>query len=472
MLKYIKHIHFIGIKGVAMSGLAIIAKQIGIKVTGTDVAEEFVTENALKRNRIKYNVGFSAKNIQGHPDLVIVTGAHGGMTNPEVKAAKKKGLKVVMNGEAIGIFMQDRYGISIAGCHGKTTTTAMMATVLQKAGLNPSFLAGCGSIPALKTHAKAGKGKYFIVEADEYSNCPLTDPTPRFLYQTPKIIVVTNIEFDHPDRYKTIGEIKKVFISLIKRLPQDGLLIAYGDDENVREVIKKTSKKTILYGTSCNNDWYLKEVRFEVGKTLMKVGRKDRKRSSNFELKVLGRHNALNALAVIIAANHLGVGIKNIRKALLAFTGTMRRFEFIGQARGVRVYDDYAHHPTEITTTLKATREWFGNNRIICIFQPHTFSRTQFLFKGFAQSFNDANEVILADIYPSTRERKIPGVNSKLLTQAVKKHHHNVIYGGSMENVVKYVGRNAKRGDIIITMGAGDIVNYHHLLLKNIRDSQ
>lgn len=450
-----KYIHFIGIKGVGMAALAIMAKERGLKVTGSDVEEIFVTDKLLKDFGIKWKRGFGAENIEGRPDLVVVTGAHGGKNNPEARAAEKMGLPVLMHAQALGAFMEGCEGISVCGVGGKSTTAAMIATVLSKAGLDPSFAVGVGSISPLGAPGHWGKGKYFVAEADEYVTCPETDPTPRFLYQSPKIIVVTNIEYDHPDVYPSLEETKKAFLQFAERLPADGSVVACLDNPNVRAWLPSVRREKVTYGFSKDAKVKILAVEFEEGRTVFEI-----EGQGKFVLQVPGRYNALNATAAVIVASSLGVGLEKIKEGLFAFRGTKRRFEFIGKRDGVRLYDDYAHHPLEIEGTLKAAREWFPDAKLIVVFQPHTYSRTRALLSEFARCFSGADKVIISDIYSSAREKEDSEISSKILVENVGKHHGDVKYIGDPRAAVAHAAEAAEPGDVIMTMGAGDIFHY------------
>jgi len=468
MKKY-RHIHFIGIKGVAMTALAVLAKQMGSKITGSDVAEEFVTDEILKRNKINYTVGFSEKNIVGNPDLVIVTGAHGGLTNPEAVSASLKGLKVVTQGQALGMFMEGYTQISVAGTHGKTTTSAILAYLFEKAGLSPGFAVGCADIPALKTSAKFGKGKYFIAEADEYVTDPKTDKTPRFLWQNPKNLIITNIEYDHPDVYQNIEEIKVAFAKLIQKLPSDGLLVTCIDNNNIKELIKH-APRVITYGKGALADWKILRIYNNAGKTNFWLEYKGRE-MGHFQISLPGEHNVLNAIAAIIVALEEGIDLEKIRKYLPLFTGTKRRFEKIAEINKIILYDDYAHHPTEIRATLKALKNWYPEKRIIAIFQPHTYSRTKALFKEFGLCFSDADIILVSDIYSSAREIEKYGITSAVLVEELCKHHPQCYYTKGENEVLHYLEHNIRENDIIITLGAGDIYKIHNRITKIIQNS-
>ena len=461
-MKKIKHIHFIGIKGVAMTALAVVAKEQGARVTGSDIEEEFPTSKVLSKFKITPLVGFKKENIVGKPDLVVVTGAHGGMSNPEARAAKSGGLRVLLHGEALPEFMAGKKEIAVAGCHGKTTSAAMVAHILSGAGLDPSFAVGCGEIKSLATPGHAGKGDYFVVEADEYVTDPGQNPTPRFFYLNPLIAVITNIEYDHPDAYLNIEQVKEAFLTFAKKIPANGLLVAGVDNENVRAILAKVGVPILTYGFSPQADYQISRVSFGTGRTWFRLKHKEID-LGQFSLSVPGKHNVANAVAAGIVASFLGISWGKIKELLPTFLGTKRRFEKISEKEGVIFFDDYAHHPTEIKATLEAAKNWFSGKRIICIFQPHTFSRTKALFAEFSKSFDKADEVIVTDIYPSAREKPDPTINSRILVNEIKKHHKNAIYIGKVEEVVDFLKKELRSGDIVFTMGAGDIYKIHGL---------
>jgi len=462
-MRKIKSIHFVGIKGVGMTPLAIIAKEAEMKVTGSDIEEEFITDVSLKNAKIASLIGFSKENVKD-ADLVIATGAHGGFGNIEVLEAKRKGILVWTQGQAVGeymkgnLFKREFIGISVAGSHGKTTTTAMIATILAENNLDPSFLIGTGSVPSLNNPGHFGRGKYFICEADEYATEPESDLTPKFLWQNPKIEVFTNIEFDHPDIYKSVDEIREDFLKFANKIPKDGILIAGGDDRKIKELLKDYSGAKITFGFSSVNDYVLEKVRYENGKMFFLVLAKGTS-LGEFPLNAIGDFNALNALASIIAGVEVGLSLENIKKAIEKYNGSKRRYEFVGSLRtGAKVFDDYAHHPTEIKKTLSAIRKNYSKSKIVCIFQPHTYSRTKALFSDFVSSFYDADTVILMAIYPSLREEKNSTVSSELLVQKISQTHRDVLFLPDESSVVEYIDQK-KYGDdtIIITMGAGDV---------------
>ena len=471
-MKKIKSIHFVGIKGVGMMPLAIIAKQAGLKVTGSDIPDIFITDYALNKMRISVFKGFSESHV-GDVDLVIATGAHGGLDNIEVKTAQKKGISVVTQGEAVGLFMDGRIfgrefvGISVSGTNGKTTTTGMIATILKHAGLSPSYLIGTSFIPSLGYAGNLGKEKYFIAEADEYATDPVLDKTPKFLWQHPKIIVITNIDFDHPDIYSSIKEVKEAFKKFVLRLPKNGLLVAYGDDSNVKDVITCYNGKKIIYGNGLDNDYVISNVKTKNRKTSFNLAAKDEFKN-NFELNIFGEQNVLNATASIVVGRYLGLSISQLKKGVAAYKGSKRRSEFIGRlSSGTLVFDDYAHNPSKVSATLKAFKNAYPNKRIVCIFQPHTYSRTKLLFEQFVTSFDDADAVIITNIYASLREKIDSSISSEVLTNAIKRNYNykDVVFLPKLQDVVEYIDKKQYGDDtIIITMGAGDVYKINEKL--------
>ncbi|PIS15186.1 UDP-N-acetylmuramate--L-alanine ligase [Candidatus Shapirobacteria bacterium CG09_land_8_20_14_0_10_38_17] len=456
-LNQVHSIHFTGIKGVGMTALACCAQDLGIKISGSDIDEVFVTDATLKKRKIKWLTGFRPKNID-HPDLLIATGAHGGLTNPEVTEAKKKKIPVMTHGEALGLFMKNKIGISVCGVGGKTTTAAILATIVHYNKVPFSYAVGVGEIFPLGAPGHCDKkGNLFIAEADEYANSVGVDNRPRFFWQNPKFIICTNIEHDHPDIYKDINATQKVFLEFFQKIPKDGYLIINGDNSHNLEVLKSFSGPYYTYGIGEKNDWKVKNIKKEKEKNTFSVYFKN-KRIGNFKINVPGQFNILNATATIILSQILKIPIYKIKKGLEQFKGTKRRFEFIGEKNQIKVYDDYAHHPMEIKNTLRSARHWFGkNSRIIVIFQSHTYSRTKKLLPQFAQSFSDANKVIITKIYASSREKKDLKISGQILANAIKKYHQRVNFVHNPYMVPKLIKKIIQKKDIIITMGAGDI---------------
>ncbi|OGY09303.1 MAG: UDP-N-acetylmuramate--L-alanine ligase [Candidatus Blackburnbacteria bacterium RIFCSPHIGHO2_01_FULL_43_15b] len=458
-----KHIHFVGIKGVGMTALALCAKDLGIRVTGSDLEEVFVTDETLKKHGVPWVTGFHPVNIEADVDLVITTGAHGGLNNPEVIAARDKGIPVLTHAEALGEFTRGKDLITVAGVGGKTTTASMVSTLLSVAGRHPSFAVGVGDIKVLGTPGRYDKeGREFVTEADEFAISPGIDNRPRFTYQKPKVLIIPNIEHDHPDIYPTFEDAKRVFLEFINRVPKDGLLIACIDNANVRKLTKQTHVPVQTYGFSEGADYRIEKLEVGGGKLDFEVG------SGRYTLKVPGRFNVLNATAAIVAGEFLGVTKSDLVKGVEAYTGCKRRIEKVGEVKGITVWDDYAHHPKELQAVLSALRDWYPQRRLVAVFQPHTYSRTKALFGDFAKAFGKADEVVIMDIYASARETDTLDVDSRKLAEEIKKYHDKVVYTEGQEKTVEYLAKNLQKGDVIVTLGAGDIFHMHKDLLGQI----
>ncbi|MFC1711467.1 UDP-N-acetylmuramate--L-alanine ligase [Patescibacteria group bacterium] len=468
-LRNLKKIHFTGIKGVGMVSLAICAKDLGIEITGSDIKEYFVTDETLKKANISWKSGFSSKNIH-NPDLVIFTAAHGGEKNVEVQEAISKNIPVLSHGQALDLFTKNKIGISVAGVGGKSTTSAMLATILAKAGLHPSYAVGVGSINPLGFPAKFDqKGKHFIAEADEYFSSPL-DPIAKFLYLESKIAIITNIEFDHPDVYKDLNHTIETFKKFAKKIPKNGLLVACIDSPNVKSLLKDYIKPKQTYGLSERADWQISSINQSEGIISFKL--KNMGKTYSFKLHVPGEFNVKNATAAIIVAKALNVPINKIKKGIESFKGTKRRFEFIGEANEIKFYDDYAHHPLEINATLKAAKSWFKNAKIAAVFQPHTYSRTKALFSQFCKCFNYADFIYLAPIYASAREKKDFEVSSQKIVKILQECNKKAFFVKSSDTLAKDLFSKLKKGDIVITMGAGDIFTWHKQIITYFKKNK
>ncbi len=460
-------VHFVGIKGVGMTPLAIIAKEAGFVVSGSDVIDEFITDAALKKAGINSVNEFSEENIQNQ-DLVIITGAHGGYDNIEAKEAVIQKIKVITQGEAVGEFMKGDifgkkfYGVSVAGTHGKTTTSAMIACILKENRMDPSYVIGTSHIGFLDAPGHLGSGKYFVAEADEYATEPRLYKKAKFLWQFPKILVLTNIEFDHPDVYSSLDDVRNAFLSFTQQLEKNGVLVCCGDDPEIKKLLKDCTSRFITYGFNKDNDYILDNVHFSGDHMFLTISSHGTV-LGDFMVKAVGEHNALNAQGSIIASLEMGLSIEKIKKGILTFAGSKRRLEYIGNlSTGAIVYDDYAHHPTEIKKTLKALRVQYPNKKIIAVFQPHTYSRTKNLFENFITSFDVVDSVIITDIYASLREEVDTSVSSSMLVQRILDRKKEIVYLPTSADVIKYVNEKRFRSDtVIVTMGAGDIYKLH-----------
>lgn len=468
-----KYIHFVGIKGVGMTPLAIIAREAGFKVTGSDIDQEFITDEALKNAGIIPFKGFSATNIQ-KPDLVITTGAHNGFDNVEVVRAKDMNIRVMSTGEALSYFMKGEVfnrkfvRIAVAGTHGKTTTTGMIATILKENKLDPTYVIGTGNVGSLGAPGHLGKGNIFVAEADEYATEPKYDKRPKFLLQNPDVAIIANIEFDHPDIFKDIDDVRSNFLKFAGNLTKKGILIANGDDRETKKLLKEYNGKYITFGFNPENNYVITKLSISGEKMFFWVEAYG-KSIGEFMLSVAGEHNGLNGLAAFIACVESGLSMDRAKAGLSAFTGSKRRLEYIGQlSSGAKVYDDYAHHPTEIKKTLEGLKKQYPDKKIICVFQPHTFSRTKNLFYEFGRAFDACDEVILAEIYASAREPEDKTINSSLLSDEISKNHRCVNNLRTLNEIAEYINQKLYRSScVIVTMGAGDIYKIHSKLKYN-----
>ncbi len=461
-----KQVHLVGIKGVAMTALAQMLVDLGKTVTGSDVEEAFVTEGILQKLGIQVYVGFSPEHLHVSTDYIVFSGAHNGSKNPEVLAAKEKKIPVISHAEALGQLMQGKTGVSICGVGGKSTVTAMIAWILEFAGKKPSYAIGVGQAFNLGSTGKYVKeSELMVVEADEYATDPLVDHTPRFMFQTPTVIVCTNLEYDHPDIFNSMEDIKQAYLKFFQKLLNNGTLVMNGENAELKNLAEQVDKKITIVDISSHisNHWHYNEYGSEKGKTILQFSAQGKEYI--LKLIVPGKFNALNALYATAAAFAVGVPIETSLKALKQFTSTMRRFEDKGVKNGVQYYDDYAHHPIEIEATLTALREWYPKNRVIAAFQSHTYSRTKMLLNEFAHAFTQADEVVLIDIFPSAREAFDPTVSSDLLAEKIAKTGKTAQNLKTIEGAKEYIQETAKPGDVVITLGAGDLYHVHEYIL-------
>lgn len=436
-------IHMVGIAGAGMSGIAKVLHEQGHKVSGSDLQQNNITDNLMKMG-IEIFLGHSSSNLREGVDLLAVSSAIP-QNNPEVVSARENGIPVIKRGELLAQIVNQYKGIAVAGAHGKTTTTAMMYKVLSDSKLDPSFVLG-GQLQSDQQNAKLGSGEYFVTESDE------SDAS--FLALSPYICIVTNIEGDHLDYYKSFSNLQKAFQQFINQVRTDGFAVLYGEDESIKKISSQLTGKKIFYGQSQDCDYYFANWQteglgsvFEVFKRGQKIGK--------LKLQIPGKHNALNALAVLAVAMEIGIDFQIIKDSLAGFSGANRRFQIIGKEKGVLIVDDYAHHPTEIKATLRATRE-IHPGRIIAVFQPHRYSRTSLLAKEFGRSFIDADMVFITDIY-SAGEKKIAGVSGDLIYNAALQADCNAFYAADKGSVENLLLEQLKEGDLLITLGAGDI---------------
>jgi UDP-N-acetylmuramate--alanine ligase len=462
-----KTVYFVGIKGVGMAALACFYHDLGWNVLGSDVKGKFLTDDCFKNKNIKIYEAFDPGHIDKEFDLVIVTGAHGGMTNTEARQAKKIGIKTIMHGEALGEAMKAYFQVSVAGTHGKTTTSAFISSVLSHLGADPSYVVGTPNITDLHTSGHAGTGKYFIAEADEYATCPKTNKTPRFLWHDPNIAVITNIDFDHPDVYKDLEEVEKAFFNFAKKIKSHGVLIACSDNLSVRKILKRYDSKVITYGSTKKAQYYFINPVVGKGQTSFDVF-KEGENLGKFTVSLFGHHNILNSLAVIITVHEMGYSYEKIRNVLSKFLGTKRRLELIHKKDGLIFIDDYAHHPSEIQSSLQGIKMGYPDHEIFVIFQPHTYSRTKALLEEFANSFSYADYVMIAPIYASARENTDLNFSSVQLVDKIKLLKKDVEFVKSPTEAANLIKSRLKKKSLILTMGAGDIYEWYRDLKEQL----
>ncbi len=450
----IKTIYMIGIKGVGMTMLAQFLAHEGYEIKGVDTAETFMTDQALAKARIQVYEGFSSDHLNDHYDLIIYSTAYNQENNLELKTALEKKLKIVTFAEALGAIFNTHYGIAVAGSHGKTTTTAWLGFVLNKIGLEPNCLVGA-QVPQFDGACLAGKSNYLIIEADEYQN--------KLQYFNPKMILLNNIDYDHPDFFPTDEDYKKVFKDFIFKLPKSGVLIANYDDENIKEIItNSTDKKIISYGIKNNAIYQAYDITWNNGKQFFKVKFNDEAGESDlgtFATIMPGQHSIYNALAVIAASIELNGELQLIRRALEEFSGTARRLQVLGEFQGAIIVDDYAHHPTEIKASLEAIKQKWPEKNLRVIFHPHTFSRTESLLAEFGKSFKQANEIVVLPIYSSAREKEgtITNENVAAVIKNNLTQNQTIMTVQSLVEAENYLRKTTKDNDLIILMGAGDV---------------
>lgn len=442
-----KHVHFIGIKGVGMSALAIVAQGLGYLVTGSDVPEEFITDSSLRKAGITV-LAFARENITPSIDLVV-RGAAFGPDHPEVQQTHAMGTPITSYAAFLGELSSQKTTIAVAGTHGKTTTTALTSFLLYHADQDPSWVIGTGHVAGLPSHGHAGQGPLFVTEADDYK-VATDDPTPKFVFLHPRIAILTSIEHDHPDLYPTLEDCIQAFRRLLGQVAPDGTIIAYGDDPTVLSLVHEfPTKKLITYGFTPHAMYRI----IRNGASFMIET--DDARLGPFTLPLPGKHNLLNATAAIIAALIVGVSAEEIQAILPTFQTVERRYEQLGERDGIIVIDDYAHHPTAVTTTLEATKEQYPDRALWVLFQSHTYSRTKTLLHEFATAFNAADHVVITDIFGSARE-SAGDITAQDMVVAIAKYHTDVRYIPKDE-LLSFIRQTVPTGSIVVTMGAGDI---------------
>lgn len=461
MFEQYRIIHFVGIGGIGMSGIAEVLHNLGYEVTGSDLKDSDTT-NRLHSLGIKIYIGHKAENVdEAH---VVVISSAVSKDNPEVLAAKEKAIPVIPRAEMLAELARMKYGVLIAGAHGKTTTTSLISTVLAHCGLDPTVVIG-GKLRATGSNARLGQGAFLVAEADESDGS--------FLKLSPTIAVVTNIDREHLDFFKSMDALREAFVSFMNKVPFYGAAIVCLENEDLRRLVPSVHRRCITYGLSSDADIYAVDIKkgfMSVSFDVMHKG----KNIGNFSLPVPGLHNVLNSLACIAVAMELKMEPGKVKEALNKFSGIQRRFELKGDEKGVKVFDDYGHHPTEVKATLRAAKEGLlgtaqSGGKLFVIFQPHRYTRTRDLIDEFSGSFADADVLYLMDIYPAG-EKPIDGINSNVLFDRIKKAGHtDVVYFSDREKLMENLLLRLRQGDVVFTLGAGDVWKVGEEILKRLR---
>lgn len=446
-------LHFIGIGGIGMSGIAEVLLNLGYDVRGSDISSTSSTRR-LQSMGATVHAGHARAHV-ADAEVVVVSSAID-PKNPEVIEARSRGIPVIPRAEMLAELMRLKYGIAVAGSHGKTTTTSLIATTLDRGGIDPTMVIG-GRLRSISSNAKLGEGEYLVAEADESDGS--------FLKLIPTIAVITNIDREHLDHWKGgLDQIVDAFVEFANKVPFYGASVVCLDHPTVQAALPRFEKRYVTYGFSAQADYAAEEVEVLEGRMRFVVKRRGEV-MGNVDLAMIGRHNILNALAAIAVAEEVGVDFSIAAQALGSFEGIGRRFEIKGEARGVLVVDDYGHHPAEIRATLEAAREAY-RRRLVVAFQPHRYSRTRDLLAEFAGAFNASDFLVVGDIFAASEE-PIPGIDAEALIQTIRQHgHQNVVHGGDLEAMVEVLDTQTRAGDLVLTLGAGSVGRIGDLLLQ------
>jgi UDP-N-acetylmuramate--alanine ligase len=450
------HIHFVGIGGIGMSGIAELLLNLGYKVSGSDLKASDITQRLEKLGGIIFE-GHAENQIAG-ADVVVVSSAVDSV-NPELIAARQTSTPVIPRAEMLAELMRLKYSVAIAGAHGKTSTTSMVAAVLGRGNFDPTVVIG-GKLKSIGSNALLGQGDFIVAEADESDGS--------FLKMSPTIAVVTNIDREHLDYYRDLDDIKTAFLKFIGRVPFYGLAVLCLDNEPIQDLIPKIQKRYTTYGMSTQADLQATNVIFENFKsrfTLQQQG----KPLGEIRLNLPGIHNVYNSMASVAVGIELGIPFKTIKNALETLQGVQRRLEIKGEINGITVVDDYGHHPTEIKTTLQAATECWPDRRKVVVFQPHRYTRTKALFDDFTRAFYQSDVLLVLPIYAAS-EKKIPGVNSGSICEGIREHgHKEVICKDSLTGAISDLKELLKPGDVLLTLGAGDVWKVGEEILTKLK---
>ena len=455
MFGRLKRVHFVGVGGVGMSGIALVLKNMGFEVTGSDAKESDATRK-LAEAGIRVSIGHDAANCADAQVVVYSSAVHS--ENPELACARAKEIPVIRRAEMLAELMRMKFSVAISGSHGKTTVTSMVAHLMERAGLDPTSVIG-GRVMGADAGARLGQSQYLVAEADESDRS--------FLALYPTIAVVTNIEREHLDVYHDLADIKREFVRFVNRVPFYGAIVLCMDSPAVRSIRNRAKRRVVTYGVEAPADIRAKDVQlygFSSAFTLLYGG----KEVGRFNLPVPGMHNVANALAALATGNELGIGFEAMAQAMAVFSGVHRRLEKLGEKNGIVVYDDYGHHPTEVRVTLEALRHAFPDRRILVVFQPHRYTRTRALAEEFGTCFAAADELILTKIYAAS-EPEMPGVDATLILKAVEAAGRpGVSYVPELADVAGALAGKLRKGDVVLISGAGNICTIGEEILAKL----
>ena len=458
MYRKTQHIHFVGIGGIGMSGIAELLLNLGYVVSGSDLQRSATTDN-LEKHGGRVFIGHSGEWITGAD--VVVTSSAINRDNPEVVAAREQNIPVIQRAEMLAELMRlKKYGIAIAGSHGKTSTTSMVSWMLYNAKLDPTVVVG-GKVDSLGGNAKLGDGEFLVAEADESDGS--------FLKLAPVIEVVTNIDLEHLDFYKDIDDIKKSFLAFIDKVPFYGAVILCLDDRNISDILPVIEKRTVTYGLTSQADVYAEKIRYGDGRAHFTVMRQEEELGT-ISIAPPGKHNVYNGLAAVCVGIELDIPFVEIQKALGSYQGVQRRMQFKGEVDGITVVDDYGHHPTEIRATLEAIKEAWPEKRLVVLFQPHRYSRTKALYDEFKTCFHRADYLVMTKIYAASEE-PLDGVSAETLLDDTRQHgQRHTLYVDELQDIPEKVSEIVQKGDLVLTLGAGNIVETGEELLRRLEN--
>ena len=457
-LDNLKKVYVIGIKGSGVVSVVQILASRGIEISGSDTQEKFFTDSILKKLGVKYFEKFRAENIPNDVDLVIYSTAYNEENNEEFQEARRRDLEMISYPEILAELFNKKWGIAVCGTHGKTTTSAMLAEVLKNCGTDPSAVIG-SKVINWDSSALSGKGEYFVIEADEFQK--------KLKLYEPKAAILTSIDWDHPDTFPTPADYKKAFAEFVEKIPKAGFLVVWGDSADTLETAKNARCEIIRYGYGEENEIRINNYEMRIADQKLSGEGEQKfqtfgifykeKGLGVFQTSLVGKHNVLNAASVIGVCAKLNLDMEKVREGIANFKGSVRRFEYIGKRNGAILIDDYGHHPEEIKATLKGARENYPDKNIIAVFHPHSYSRTEALLEEFAQSFDNADKIVVLDIYGSARENW-GNVNSSDLVKLINKYNFSKAeYIPTISEAVEYLKDSIGENDLVLTIGAGNV---------------